>query len=363
VKVSLVMRTAGVATVAALGLAACGSSSSGSSPTTPSTTGGSSSSTGGGVSLDPQGSSFQATLEAQWASKYTADKVTYTGTGSTAGITAFGQGNAPFAGSDVTMTPAQEKAATKACGSTAVTAPITSGGVAILFNLPNITKLDLSPATIAGIFAGKITKWNDPAIAADNSGVTLPSIPISVFHRSDGSGTTAVLTGFLTALEPSIWTLGANTEFTKWPAGQGAMGSSGVATGVKSTTGAIGYAETSYATQDALSFADVKGGSGGYIAPTPANVATSITSGFQVTGKGNDLSGKLNFAKMTGYPLSTVSYVLFCSKYSSASTGAAVKGYLSYAAGAGQSEATALGFAPLPSGLDSQVKTSVASIS
>jgi phosphate transport system substrate-binding protein len=261
------------------------------------------------------------------------------------------------------MTPAQEKTATSACGSTALTLPITSGGVAILFNLPNVSKLNMSPATIAGIFAGKITKWNDSAIAADNPGVNLPSLPISVFHRADGSGTTAVLTGYLSAIEPSIWTLGANTEFTKWPAGQGATGSSGVAQGVKSTPGGIGYAETSYATQDNLSVANVKGSSGGYESPTAAEVAKSIDSGFTVTGTGNDLSGKLNFAKMTGYPLSTVSYVLVCSKYSDAAKGAAIKGYLTYAAGDGQSEGPALGFSPLPSDLASKVESSLATIS
>jgi phosphate transport system substrate-binding protein len=359
VKVSLVMRTAGLATVAAIGLAACGSSSSG----------GSGSGGGGGtVSLNPQGSTFQQTIEQQWATKYHAAhsnvQVTYAGTGSTAGIQTFGEGKAPFAGSDVTMTAAQVSAASSSCGSKALTLPVTAGGVAILFNLPNVSKLNLSASTIASIFAGKITKWNDSAIAADNPGATLPSIPISVFHRADGSGTTAVLSGFMSATAPSIWKLGANTTFTKWPTGQGATGSSGVAQGVKSTTGGIGYAETSYAQQDSLSTASVKGpANSGFVAPTTSEVTQSINSGFADTGSGNDLPGKLNFAKMTGYPLSTVSYVLVCSKYSSASKGAAIKGYLAYAVGAGQSEATALSYAPLPSALASQVQSAVATIS
>jgi phosphate transport system substrate-binding protein len=357
VKVSLVMRTAGLASVAAIGLAACSSSSSG---------GGNSG--GGTVSLNPQGSTFQLTIQQQWATKYHSAhsnvQVTYAGTGSTAGIQTFGEGKAPFAGSDVTMTAAQESAASKSCGSQAITVPVTSGGVAILFNLPGVSKLNLSSATIAGIFAGKITKWNDLAIAGENPGVKLPSIPISVFHRADGSGTTAVLSGFMAATEPSIWTLGANTTFTKWPTGQGATGSSGVATGVKGTTGGIGYAETSYAQQDSLSTANVKGPANtGYVAPTPSEVTQSINSGFVDTGSGNNLPGKLNFAKMTGYPLSTVSYVLACSKYASSSKGAAIKGYLAYAVGAGQSEAVALSYAPLPSALASKAQSAVATIS
>lgn len=357
-KVSLVMRSVGVATVAALSLAACGGGSSG---------GGSSSSGGTGGSLNPQGSTFQQTIEQQWATQYHSAhsnaQITYSGTGSSAGIETFGEGKASYAGSDVTMTSQEQSAANSACGSTALTIPIISGGIAILYNLPSVNKLNLSATTIASIFMGKITKWSDPAIAADNPGVKLPSTPISVFHRADGSGTTAVLSGFLDATAKSVWTLGVNTEFAKWPAGQGATGSSGVAQGVKSTTGGIGYAEVSYAQEDSLSTANVKGASGGFVAPTTSEVEQSIASGFQVTGSGKDLAGQLNFSAMTGYPLSTVSYVLVCSKYKNASEGALVKSFLSYAAGAGQSQATSLGFAPLASSLDSKVKSSIASIS
>jgi phosphate transport system substrate-binding protein len=351
------MRTAGVATIAALGLAACGGSSSGSG-------GGS----GSATSLSPQGSTFQQTLEQQWATKYhqahSSAQITYTGSGSTAGITAFTQGTTAFAGSDVTMTAAEQAAATKACGSTALTIPITSGGVAILYNLPSVTKpLNMSAATVAGIFAGKIKKWNDPAIAADNPGVTLPSTPISVYHRADGSGTTDVLSGFMTATAPSVWTLGVNKEFSTWPTGTGATGSSGVAQGVKSTPGGIGYAEITFAKSDNLPTASVKGSSGTFTPISGATVTASINSGFSVTGTGKDLSGALSFTKMTGYPISTVSYVLVCSKYKNAGEGTLVKNYLAYAAGAGQSEGPALGFAPLPTALDSKVKASIASIS
>jgi phosphate transport system substrate-binding protein len=231
VKVSLVMRTAGIATIAALGLAACGGSSSG---------GGSSN------SLSPQGSTFQATLESQWATNYhnshSSAQITYSGTGSSAGIQVFTTGKTAFAGSDVTMTSAQQTQANSACGSQALTIPITSGGVAIMYNLPNSPKLNLSAATVAGIFMGKIKTWNAPEIAADNPGVTLPSTAITTFHRSDGSGTTDVLSGFLTATAPSVWTLGVNKQFSNWPVGTGGVGSSGVATDVKNQVGGITYA-------------------------------------------------------------------------------------------------------------------------
>jgi phosphate transport system substrate-binding protein len=355
VKVSLVMRTAGIATIAALGLAACGSSGSG----------------GGGSSnsLNPAGSTFQQTIEAQWASSYHAAhssaQITYTGSGSTAGIQSFQTGMVPFAGSDVVMTAPEQAAANKSCGSTAITIPITSGGVAIMYNLPGVTKpLNLSAATVAGIFMGKISKWNDSAIASDNPGVTLPSTPIAPYYRADGSGTTNVLSGFLTATAPTVWTLGIGKEFSNWPSdATGATGSSGVAQGVASTPGGITYAEITYAKSDKLSTAAIKGATGGFVSISAATVAASINSGFTVTGTGNDLAGALSFTKMTGYPISTVSYVLVCSKYKNAAQGTLVKDYLTYAAGPGQAQANSLGFAPLPTALDSKVKSSVASIS
>jgi phosphate transport system substrate-binding protein len=352
VKVSLVMRTAGIATIAALGLAACGGSSSG---------GGSS------KSLSPQGSTFQQTLEAQWATNYhkanPSAQITYSGTGSSAGIQVFTEGKTAFAGSDVTMTSQQQTQANSACGSQALTIPITSGGVAIMYNLPNSPKLNLSAATVAGIFMGTIKTWNDPAIAAENPGVTLPSTAITTFHRSDGSGTTDVLSGFLTATAPTVWTLGVNKQFSNWPVGTGGVGSSGVATDVKNTVGGITYAEITYAQQDGLTTAAIKGASGSFVNISAATVAKSINTGFTITGTGNDLAGSLSFTAMKGYPISTVSYVLVCSKYKNAGEGALVKGYLTYAAGSGQSIASSLGFAPLPKALDTKALASIASIS
>jgi phosphate transport system substrate-binding protein len=361
VNVSLVMRVAGVSAVAALGLAACGSNNS--SGGTNNSGSNSSSNSGGAVTLTPQGSTFQQTLEAQWSSKYTNAKVTYSGTGSTAGIQQFTTGKVPFAGSDVTMAPDEQTAANKACGSTALTIPITSGGVAIIYNLPGVPKLNLDAPTIAGIFAGKITKWNDPKIAALNSGAKLPSTAITTFHRADGSGTTNVLTSFMSTLAKTAWT---NAPDKVWPSGlsgQGATGSAGVVQGVKNTVGGITYAEITFAKQNNLPTASVRGAKGGFTAISGATVAKAIKTGFSVSGSGNDLAGTLSFTNMAGYPISTVSYVLVCSKYSKPAVGAAVKGYLTYAAGTGQSEANALGFAPLPSALDSKAQAAIATIS
>jgi phosphate transport system substrate-binding protein len=317
--------------------------------------------------LSAQGSTFQANMETQWSKDFGAKcsgaKINYQGTGSGAGITAIGNGTADFAGSDVTMAASDQTAANTACGSTAITIPITAGGIAVTYNLSGVTSLKLSAATIAGIFDGKIVKWNDPAIAADNSGATLPSTPISVFYRNDSSGSTSVFTSFLKADAPSDWTLGASKTITFFSGAQGAKGSAGVAAGVKQTTGGITYVETSYAKAQSLATASVKG-EGSYVDATSATVSTAIGEGFAVTGTGNDLAGTMNYAKMaTGYPISTVSYAIVCSKYKDAAKGGLVKSYLGYAVTTGQTAADGLGFAPLPSDLAAKALASVSAIS
>jgi phosphate transport system substrate-binding protein len=367
VNVSLAMRVAGVTAVGALGLAACGSNSNGGSSGSSDSANAASSSSCGSGSLTAQGSTFQQTLEQQLSSQFTSQcsgaQITYTGTGSSTGIQQFGAGKVDFAGSDVTMAPSEQQAANAACGSTALTLPITSGGVAIIYNLKGVSGLKLSATTLADIFTGKVKTWNDPEIKADNSGASLPSTPITTFHRADGSGTTSVLTGFLNAIAPKAWTPAANKVWPSGLPGQAATGSSGVTQGVSKTNGGITYAEVSYAKQSNLPTAAVKGPGSSYVDISADSVSQSIDSGFTVTGTGDDLAGSLSFAKMTGYPISTVSYVLVCSTYKDAGKAKLLKSYLTYAAGTGQQQANSLGFAPLPSDLATKVQASVASIS
>jgi phosphate transport system substrate-binding protein len=362
VKVSLVMRAVGASAIAAVGLAACGSNSNG-----PSATDGSGGSSGcANGSLTGQGSTFQANIEKQWIAQFTAQcsgaQITYTGTGSGAGVQQFGSGTIDFAGTDAVMKPDEQAAADRACGSKAIHIPVTAGGVALIYNLPGVSNLQLSAATLAGIFDGKITKWNDPSVAADNPGAKLPSTTVKTYHRSDGSGTTKVFSSFLDAMAHSDWKLGSDKTLN-WPSGQGANGSSGVVAGVQQTAGGITYAEVSYAQQASLPTAKIKGAGSDFVGISAATVSQAIDSGFTVTGSGNDLAGTLDFAKMQGYPISTVSYVAVCSHYKDAKKGTLVKDYLAYAAGDGQSQADQLGFAPLPSTLAAKDKTAIAAIS
>jgi phosphate transport system substrate-binding protein len=319
-------------------------------------------------SLNAQGSTFQANMETQWTKDFGTQcpgaQVSYQATGSGAGITSIGNGTADFAGSDVTMAAADQTKANAACGSTAITIPITAGGVAITYNLSGITSLKLSTPTVAGIFDGKITKWNDPAIAADNSGVTLPATPISVFYRNDSSGTTGVFTAYLKADAGTAWTLGSSKTITFFGGAQGAKGSAGTSAGVKQTAGGITYIETSYAKAQSLPVATVKGVGTDFVAPTTDAVSKGIAEGFSIVGTGNDLAGNMDYTKMlTGYPISTVSYALACSKYKDAAKGSLVKAYLFYAVTKGQAAADSLGYAPLPADLATKAEASITAIS
>jgi phosphate transport system substrate-binding protein len=365
VKLTLATRALGVSALAGLALAACGSNSNGTASNQPSSSASAGACASG--SITGQGSTFQANIVKQWASQFanqcSGAQVTYTGTGSGAGVTQFGKGTIDFAGDDAALKASERSAADAACGSTALELPVTAGGVAVIYNVKGVTNLQLSAATLAGIFDGSIKTWDDPKIKADNPGVTLPMTTIKTYHRADGSGTTKVFTGFLQADAPSIWKLGSDKTIS-WPGGQGANGSSGVVAGVKSTDGGITYAEVSYATQDSLPTAKVKGGAAtSYVGISASTVSQSIQSGFVVTGTGNDLSGTLSYTKMTGYPISTVSYDIVCSKYKDATKGKLVKAFLLYAVGTGQSQADSLGFAPLPTDLVSKAQASLATIS
>ena len=172
-----------------------------------------------------------------------------------------------------------------------------------------------------------------------------------------------MFTAFLVADAASDWTLGSSKTITFFSGAQGAKGSAGVAAGVKQTDGGITYVETSYAKAQSLPVASVKG-AGDFVDPTSDTVSKAIGEGFAVTGTGNDLAGKMDYAKMaTGYPISTVSYAIVCSKYKDAAKGALVKAYLYYAVSKGQAAADGLGFAPLPSDLVTKAEASITAIS
>ncbi len=363
--VSRTGKIAGLVVAGALSLTACGSDNNkaGGSPTASS----SSSIACAKGDLKGAGSTFQKNIVAQWIKDYTAAcagaTLDYQGIGSGAGIKQFGSGTIDFAGSDSTMKPSEQAAADKQCGSPAIHLPVTAGGIAIAYNLTSVKDLQLSPKTVAGIFQGTITKWDDAAVKADNPGATLPSTPITAVHRDDSSGTTDVLSKFLTATAAADWKLGTGKEL-KWPSTvKGAAKSDGVAQAVAGTPGGVTYVEDSFVTSGGLAAAKVKNGAGEYT-PLDAASVTAALAGASLPGGGNDLKVKYNFANSTpgAYPITAVSYEIVCSKGKDATKQALLKSFLTYAVGVGQASANAAGFAPLPTALVGKVQAAVGSL-
>ena len=313
-------------------------------------------------SVSGAGSTFVSTLMQQWIKDYGAAcpgaTVNYQAVGSGAGIQQLIAGTIDFAGSDVTMKPLEQTPAEAKVGPV-LHIPWAAGAIAVEFNVSGVTSLQLTPETIAGIFAGKIAKWNAPAIKATNSGVTLPSEGIQVIHRSDGSGTTAAFTSYLTAAAGSVWTFGAAKD-VPWPTGQGAKGSDGVTAAVKQTEGAIGYAELSFDKANSLGTVKVKNAGGSFVEPSATSVAAALAEATIPA----DLKVKINYTPTNpaAYAITTDTFVIVPQKPADPVKAKLLKSFILYALDAGQQSAVSLYYAPLPSSLASPAKTAAESI-
>lgn len=319
--------------------------------------------------LNAQGSSAQKNAMAEWIKAYQQRcpgvTINYEPSGSGAGIQALIAGTADFAGSDsVLKEDEQPKADAKCVGGQAIHLPMVIGPIAVVYNVPGVTDLQLKPTTIAQIFANKITKWDDPAIKADNPNAKLPSAPIQAVHRSDESGTTDNFTAFLSKTAPNDWTFGKSKAW-KAPGGSGAKGSDGVASAVKQAVGAIGYVEMSFAENSGLSMAKIANGAGEFVALTPESAGRAL-AGAAVTGQGHDLKMSIDYqTKEAGaYPLVLVTYEIVCGAGLPADKLPLVKGFLGYAASSeGQATLTDLGYAPLPESVRTKVEAAVNNLS
>ncbi|ROO91094.1 phosphate transport system substrate-binding protein [Actinocorallia herbida] len=320
------------------------------------------------ATVNAAGSSAQKNAIDEWIKNYTANcagaVLNYNPSGSGAGIEAFNGKQASFAGSDSALKPEEATAAqTRCAGNTALNLPMVVGPVAVAYNLEGVDGLQLSPVTLAKIFAGEIKKWNDPAIAADNPDAKLPDEAITTVHRADESGTTDNFTKYLTAVAPDVWKFEGGKVWTA-PGGQGGTKSDGVTTLIKQSKGAIGYVEMSYAENAALSTVKVQNGAGEFTELT-AESASKTIAGAEVTGTGNDLALKIDYATKTpgAYPIVLVTYEIACEKGLTGPEGEFVKSFLTYTASdAGQAALEGLGYAPLPQEIITKVRASVEAI-
>ncbi|WFE37070.1 phosphate ABC transporter substrate-binding protein PstS [Micromonospora sp. WMMD998] len=354
-----------LALTAVLGLSACGSDNN--EPAAGAT--GSAAADCATGTLNAQGSSAQKNAMAEWIKAYqqkcAGTTINYEPSGSGAGIQAFIAGTADFAGSDSALKEDEQPKADARCnGGQALNLPMVIGPVAVVYNVSGADNLQFSPATLAKIFAGKVTKWDDAAIKADNPDATLPSAAIQAVHRSDESGTTDNFTKYLSKTAESDWTF-SNSKAWKAPGGVGAAKSDGVASKVKSTDGTISYVELSYAENSDLKMAKIKNGAGEYVELTGESAGKTI-AGATFEGQGNDLKMSIDYnTKEAGaYPIVLATYEIVCSKGIAADKLPLIKGLLGHAASAeGQQELVELGYAPLPDEVRTKVEAAVESLS
>lgn len=315
------------------------------------------------VKLQGAGATFPNPLYQKWFSEYNkitpSAKFDYQSIGSGGGIKQISARTVDFGGSDAPMKDEELKAAPGEI----LHIPTVLGAVVVTYNLPSVTTdLKLTPDAIAGIYLGKITKWNDPAIASSNLGVSFPDSTINVVRRSDPSGTSYAWTDYLSKVSPE-WKekIGAGTMVNWPPIGVGAKGNEGVTGQVKQTPNSIGYVELIYAEQNKLPYASVKNSSGEFIKPSLESVtAAAAGAASQIP---DDLRVSItNAPGKDAYPISSFTYFLVYKNQDDQAKGKALVNFLWWAIHEGEQMAKPLLYAPLPPEIASKAEQKIKSI-
>lgn len=319
--------------------------------------------------LDGAGASSQGSAQEAWVAAFQIANpdvtINYEPSGSGAGREAFIAGGVSFAGSDSALSDDEIAGEFASCvpDTGYVQVPAYISPIAVIFNVEGVDELNLDAATLAGIFKGTITTWDDAAIAALNEDATLPSAPITAVHRADDSGTTKNFADYLNKVAPDVWDAAPADPFP-YTGGEAAQGTSGVVDAVKNGTNTIGYADASKAGD--LGVAAIKVGDE-FVNYSPEAAAAVVAESPAVEGRdATDLAIKLDRTTTdpTHYPLVLVSYIIACQEYADAEVGPLVKAYASYLTSEeGQAEAaSAAGAAPLSAELSTKVATALEAI-
>jgi phosphate transport system substrate-binding protein len=308
--------------------------------------------TGSGSTFDEP---FFGLAFARYHQQHPGVTVGYSAVGSSAGIAAFSARQADFGASDVPMTASEQAAAH---GGPVVQVPVDLGaeGVVYNLNLPAGARLHLTGPVVARIFLGQITSWHDPAITALNPGVSLPSAPIHVVHRSDGSGTTYIFSNYLSSVDPA-WAAKIGTSKTlNWPAGEGAAGNAGVASAVYRTPFSIGYVEQAYSQGLLLPFAAIRNQAGHYVIPSAQSVAAAAAQKPDITPTDFSI---VNQPGASSYPISGYSWALVYARQTSQANGQALVSVLDWLTHQGQAYAAATSYVPLPPRIQQLARTTL----
>ena len=312
------------------------------------------------VSLTGAGATFPNPIYTKWFDAYnkkTGVQINYQSIGSGGGIRQFTEGTVDFGASDGPMNDDQMQAV----GGKVLHVPTVLGAVVLTYNLPGIgdTRLKFDGATIAGIFQGKITKWNDKSIAALNPDVKLPDSDIIVVHRSDGSGTSYIFTDFLSKISPDWKQSVGKATSVNWPVGLGGKGNEGVTQQVKQTEGSLGYVELIYALSNGLPYGEVKNGAGKFVEPSLASVSAAAASAkFE---KNTDFRVSItNAPGEEAYPISSFTWLLIQTDIKDPAKGKALKDFLAWMlTPEAQKMAEDLKYAPLPGPVVSLVQSRI----
>jgi phosphate transport system substrate-binding protein len=313
--------------------------------------------------LTGAGATFPNPIYQKWSASYydkTKVKINYQSIGSGGGIKQFSEGTVDFGATDGPMTEAQ-LATVKG---QVLHLPTVLGADVVTYNVKAIgtTKLKLDGPTIAGIFLGTITKWNDRAIAATNAGVKLPAQDIIVVHRSDGSGTTYIWTDYLSKVSPEWKQKVGNANSVNWPVGLGGKGNEGVTQQVKQTDGSIGYVELIYAISNNLSYADVKNPAGVFVTPSLASVTAAAASA-QFTPDTDFRVSIVNAPGADAYPISSFTWFLVRPDMPDPVKAKALKSFLEWVVtDEAQQQAQALHYSPLPAPVVALVKQRITTL-
>lgn len=339
------------ATALMLGLVACAPQTTNAPPqgatgSSPAGTNTAASSNAGGASIAGAGSTAANPIYQRWFQEYNKQnpgvQISYDSVGSGAGVKRFLDQTVDFGASDDPL-KSEDRAKVAPDRGKAIQVPSTGLFVVFAYNVEGVKDLKLSREAFCGIVDGSIKSWNDPKIAKDNAGVTLPNQPVTFVHRSDGSGTTAIFTRHIEKACPN-WTKGSG-KTVEWPAGTGAKGNEGVTAQIQQTAGAIGYTEFSYAQENKLTMATIQNKAGTFVQPTPDAAAkaladTKIPEDFAV--KVPDPEGK------DAYPIVSLTYLLLYENPKDAAKAKAFNEFLKWVYNNGSSFATELGYIPLP---------------
>jgi phosphate transport system substrate-binding protein len=318
------------------------------------------------LSINGAGATFPYPVYSKWFDEYQKKnsqvQINYQSIGSGGGIRQVTEGTVDFGASDGPMNDEQLKAFQDKHGFGILHFPTVLGADVPTYNIPGVTAaLNFTPEALAGIFLGKITKWNDPAITATNKGVSLPANDIVVVHRSDGSGTTYIWTDYLSKVSDEWKNKVGKGASVNWPVGLGGKGNEGVTGQIKNAPNSIGYVELIYAISNNLPYGSVKNSSGNFVKADLASVSAAAAAVAKTMPDDFRVS-ITNPPGKTAYPIASFTWLLIPEKFSDTAKRDAIKGFLSWMLADGQNYTEQLSYAKLPKEVIAQEKKALAKI-